>query len=89
MNIKTLLGLCLTPAAIFFGEVAIADVSLTSIGRYSTGVFDDSATEIATFDPASNKLFVTNAAANQVDVLNLADPTNPMLDFSIDVDNYR
>ncbi len=87
MNIKTLLGLCLTPAAIFFGEVAIADVSLTSIGRYSTGVFDDSATEIATFDPVSNQLFVTNAAANQVDVLNLADPTNPTLSFSIDVDN--
>ncbi|OKH17904.1 choice-of-anchor I family protein [[Limnothrix rosea] IAM M-220] len=86
MNIKTLLGLCLTPATIFFGEVATAEIRLTAIGRYSTGVFDDSAAEIATFDPGSNRLFVTNAAENQVDVLDLADPTNPTLAFSIDVD---
>lgn len=87
MNTKALLGLCLTPAAILFGQAAIAEIELSTIGRYETGIFDESATEIATFDPESQKLFVTNAAEDQIDVLNLADPTNPTLAFSIDVDN--
>ncbi|AFY38823.1 alkaline phosphatase [[Leptolyngbya] sp. PCC 7376] len=87
MNIKTLLTLCLTPAAILFGQVAKAEIELTTIGRYNTGIFDDSAAEISAFDPKSKKLFVTNAATDQIDVLNLIDPANPELEFSIDVEN--
>lgn len=87
MQLRVLLGLCLTPATVLFGQGAIAELDLSPIGRYETGIFDESATEIATFDPDSQQLFVTNAAADQIDVLDLTDPTAPTLKFSIAVDN--
>jgi hypothetical protein len=59
-------------------------LDLNQVGRYSSGLFDESAAEIVAFDPASERLFVVNAAAVTVDVLNLADPTNPVLLDTID-----
>jgi hypothetical protein len=48
------------------------------IGRYSTGIFDDSAAEIPAYDPINKHLFVTNSTVG-VDVLDLSDPTAPAL----------
>ncbi len=59
-------------------------LDLNQIGRYSSGLFDESAAEIVAFDPASARLFVVNAAAVAVDALNLADPGNPVLLGTID-----
>ena len=59
-------------------------LDLHQVGRYSSGLFDESAAEIVAFDPASERLFVVNAAAVTVDVLNLADPANPVLLDTID-----
>jgi hypothetical protein len=59
-------------------------LDLSLIGRYSSGLFDESAAEIVAYDPANARLFVINAAAVTVDVLNLADPTNPVLLDTID-----
>jgi 2',3'-cyclic-nucleotide 2'-phosphodiesterase/3'-nucleotidase/5'-nucleotidase len=87
MNIKSLWGLCLSPAALLFCPAAQAQIALEAIGRYSTGVFDESATEISTFDPVTAQLFVTNAAGNRVDVLNLSNPAAPEFAFSIEVGN--
>ncbi|HRP35596.1 MAG TPA: choice-of-anchor I family protein, partial [Gammaproteobacteria bacterium] len=61
---------------------ALLDLNL--IGRYSSGIFDASAAEIVAFDPATQRLFVVNAAAVTIDVLNLADPANPVLLDTID-----
>jgi len=63
------------------GEVLL---DLNVIGRYSSGVFDESAAEIVAYDPASERLFVVNSAAVTVDVLNLANPANPVLLDTID-----
>ena len=59
-------------------------LDLNQIGRYSSGVFDESAAEIVAYDAANERLFVVNAAAVTVDVLNLADPSNPVLLDTID-----
>lgn len=63
------------------GEVLL---DLNVIGRYSSGIFDESAAEIVAYDPSSARLFVVNSAAVAVDVLNLSDPANPVLLDTID-----
>jgi len=40
-------------------------------------VFDEGASEIVAYDAASKRLFVINADAKSVDIVNIADPTNP------------
>ena len=65
------------------------NISLEQIGRFETGVFDEGAAEIVAFDAGSQLLFVINANAKTVDVLDLSDPTNPnlagMIDVSLDI----
>ncbi len=61
------------------------NISLQQIGRFETGVFDESAAEIVAFDAASQQLYVINADAKTVDILSLADPSAPALVGVIDV----
>lgn len=68
------------PAA---GAPVIDRISLVPIGTYATGVFDASAAEIVAHDPDTQRLFVVNAAAGLVDVLDITDPTSPELVGSI------
>ncbi|MEM6793898.1 MAG: esterase-like activity of phytase family protein [Acidobacteriota bacterium] len=60
-------------------------LQLELIGRYETGVFDESAAEIAAYDPGSFRLFVTNGDAGSLLILDLADPTRPTLIRAIDL----
>ncbi|WP_017324270.1 choice-of-anchor I family protein [Synechococcus sp. PCC 7336] len=60
-------------------------IELNQIGTFTTGVFDESAAEIAAFDPSSQRLFVVNGDSNAIDVLDLSDPTNPTPIASLDV----
>jgi hypothetical protein len=50
---------------------------LTPLGTYATGEFDESAAEIAAYDPATRRLFVVNGAADRIDILDISNPTNP------------
>lgn len=63
-------------------------IKLQPLGTFNTGVFDEGAAEIVAHDPKTQRLFVVNANAATVDVLNLADPGNPTLLFSIDATQY-
>lgn len=74
------LGLAATAAA------GTPDFQLEQVGTYVGGAV--SAAEIVAHDPASQRLFVTNAATNSIDVLDIADPTQPTLLFSIDTSAY-
>lgn len=56
-------------------------VSLRPIGTYETGVFDQSAAEIV--HAYKNRLFVVNAQAGAVDVLDNSDPIAPKKLYSI------
>ncbi len=53
-------------------------IKLSYLSRYSAGSFDTSAAEIPAYDAASQRLFVVNAQAGELDVLDLSDPENPV-----------
>jgi hypothetical protein len=52
-----------------------AAVELSPLGTYRTGVIDAGASEIVAFHAATDQLFVVNADAGVVEVLDAADPT--------------
>ncbi|MDN3497138.1 choice-of-anchor I family protein [Planococcus sp. APC 4015] len=61
-----------------------AALDLTPIGTYETGVFDESAAEIVQFH--GDRLYVVNALAGVVDVLDASDPKNPVKLFELAAD---
>ncbi len=61
---------------------------LKYISSYFTDVFDQGAAEIVAYDASSFKLFFTNADANTVSVLDISDPTSPVLIDTIEMDLY-
>ena len=63
-------------------------ISLEVLGTYETGAFDEGAAEISAYDRSSRRIFVTNADANTVDVLDASDPENLTLAFTIDLASY-
>lgn len=66
-------------------EATPSSLSLSLLGRYSSGQFDAAAAEITAFDAASRRGFVVNAQAGTLDVLDLRDPSTPVLLDAIDV----
>lgn len=66
-------------------DAANSTISLSLIGRYETGEFDESAAEIVSFDPATEQAFVVNANSGEIDVLDLSSPTAPSLVMSLDL----
>ena len=62
-----------------------ANISLQQIGTYETGVFAEGAAEIVAYDEKSQQLFVINAQAKTIDILDISDPTGPVLAGTIDV----
>ena len=52
-------------------------VALRPIGTYATGAFDQAAAEIVKYDERTQRLFVVNAQAPGIEVLDIADPTAP------------
>ncbi|MGQ9838597.1 MAG: hypothetical protein ACUVRV_11720 [Cyanobacteriota bacterium] len=53
------------------------------LGQYQSGLFQESAAEILTYDPESQRGFLVNAGLTQVDVLDLSDPSQPTLVTSL------
>lgn len=78
------LGLtALTPAAAAVVDEPVtftadgAAFELTPLGSHESGVFDESAAEIAAHHPRSQRLFTVNAHAGQLDVIDVRDPGSP------------
>lgn len=60
-------------------------VSLSFLGRYSSGDFDESSAEIVDYDPATEQAFVVNANSGSVDVIDMSSVSTPVLASSLDV----
>ncbi|MGO4244069.1 alkaline phosphatase, partial [Janibacter sp. RAF20_2_2] len=74
-----------TPVGVGLATAAPGDdVTLTPLGTFSTGAFDEGASEIVAHDPATQRAFVVNAKAGTVDVLDISDPTTPTEVGSLD-----
>jgi len=67
------------------GAPLAAGIFLRHVGRYSSGIFDESAAEIVAFDPSTDRAFVVNASAATVDVLDLSTPSTPTLVDTIEL----
>ncbi|MDH2426846.1 choice-of-anchor I family protein [Sphaerisporangium sp. TRM90804] len=52
-------------------------IGLAFLGRFSTGSVGTGASEITSYDPATRQVFVVNAQAGTVDVLDIRDPRRP------------
>lgn len=63
-------------------------VQLSVLGTYSSGVFDEAAAEVVAFDEKNDQLFITNADANSLDVLSIANPSQPTFLKTIDLSPY-
>jgi DNA-binding beta-propeller fold protein YncE len=64
--------------------------TLRPLGTYATGVFDEGAAEIAVHDPATQMLYGIDNGGGvpKIDVISIADPTQPTLVRTIDVSPY-
>src|SRR5687768_1112560 len=60
-------------------------IEVQFLGRYETGFFDSGGSEIVAHDPSTQRLFVINAAAVTVDVLDISNPSSPTLVQTLDV----
>jgi DNA-binding beta-propeller fold protein YncE len=82
---KTALAIAVMAAALGAEAAKQKDVTLDLLGTYTTGVFDEGAAEIVSYDPMTQRVFVINAAASTVDMLDISNPSDPVLVDSIDV----
>lgn len=83
---KRLLLLVLMAVLTIVAPLSAQDtLNLELLGRYTHGGFDEGASEIAAYDPASQTLFVTNAEFNTIDLLDMSDPANLTLISQIDI----
>lgn len=64
------------------------EMILENISTYHTGIFDEGAAEIAAYDKDNQQLFFVNSNDATVDILSIADPTNPILVNSLDCTPY-
>ena len=74
-----------TPPAVSSSETT----SISRLSTYNSGIYDASAAEIPAYDPVSQRLFVVNAQAGAIDVLDLSDPENPVLEQTLTTNAIR
>ena len=63
-------------------------LNLELLATHTTGQFDESAAEIVAHDPVTQRLFIVNAQAATVDVLDISNPSKPVTLKPIDVSAY-
>jgi hypothetical protein len=78
-----LLALVVLPIAF-----ASQSIKLKPVSTYKTGVFDDGACEIVSYDKESKRVFIVNGASATIDILNIANPSAPVLVKKVDLTPY-
>lgn len=81
-------SILLSLVGLLLASTSIAQVTATYQSSYRTGIFDDSASEIADYDPATQQVFATNSSTNAIDIIDISDINNPSLVNSIDLAPY-
>lgn len=72
-------------AGIAASTMTNAQIQLNRIGGYETGVFDEGAAEIVSYNASNNYLYSVNSNDVTVDIISLIDPTSPVKVKSIDL----
>ncbi len=63
-------------------------IELQILGTYASGLYNQGASEIVAYDAPTQRLFTVNGATSKIDVLSIANPSSPVLLFSIDLAAY-
>lgn len=63
-------------------------LSLNLLASFSNGTAGVNSAEICEYDPISQRLFIANSIGSKLDIVNFADPSNPVLFSSIDITTY-
>ena len=63
-------------------------ISLTPVGVYRTGLFDQGGSEIAAYDSATRRVFTVNLQQRRIDVIDISTPSAPFLTHTIDISIY-
>jgi len=63
-------------------------IALTPLGTYHSGLFNKLGAEIAAYDHHTRRLFITNVFNRAIDIVDISDPTTPLLIQSISVAPY-
>ncbi len=71
-----LAGACALVPAAAVAAPSDSAFSLTPLGTYATGAWDEAASEIVAFDKHTQRLFIVNAEAGTVDVVDASDPAH-------------
>ncbi len=79
---------CALGAALFLhatptASAASGGITLTPIGTYASGIWNAGGAEIVAHDPDKQRLFVVNALAASIDVLDIKNPAVPTLVTSL------
>ena len=64
---------------------AISQIDIQPMGTYHSGIYDESAAEIVVHEPNTQRLYVVNAESGNIDVLDILNPSTPVLLFQIDI----
>ena len=87
-NIRLLTSVIAITSLLPFSVIADDDddlgIELKVIGTYSNGIFNAGGAEIVAYDPDEERLFVVNALAATVDVLDISNPKAPVKIASLD-----
>lgn len=81
---RLLLILILTGSALS----SSAQIQPQFLGRFSTGIYNNTAAEISAYDPGTKRMFVLNGADTSFKVVNISNPASPQLITSISVKPY-
>ena len=76
---STFLSLLLAGSALTIPSASQAADELTFelLSTYETGIFDEGAAEIVAHHAGTQRLYVVNADAGEVDILDIQDPASP------------
>lgn len=66
-----------------------AQPTIKHLSTFATGEFGKGAAEIAAYDPATRRVFFTNASKNSIDVLDISKIEKPTMVKRIDISGFR
>lgn len=72
-------------AMLITSSSANSEIALRLLGTYESGFFNESALEIAAFDPESKCLFAVNGNMPTFDIIDISDPVSPIQIRTVDI----
>ncbi len=69
-------------------SISAQDMTITAVGAYETGIFDEGAAEIVSYDAVNQNVYIVNSNDVTLDIVNISAPSAPELVNSIDMTEF-